>query len=1003
MADPASIERTEGRRRLHSPPDKAAADAVAPLPPPPDLPIPSAIGDYDILEVLGRGGMGVVYKARHRSIGRLAALKMILSAEHASRAELSRFQAEAEAVGQLRHPNIVQIYEVDEADGNPYFALEFVEGGTLSARISQQPLPARHAAELIEALARAIHVAHQAGILHRDLKPGNILLTLDDVPKIADFGLAKRMDEDTANNTGTGSILGTPAYMAPEQAEGKNRGLGPGVDIYALGSVLYHMLTGRPPFVGETVLDTLQHVKYDDPIPPGRLRPRTPRDLEIICLKCLQKEPRKRYATAEALADDLVRYLRNEPIRARSTGALERSWKWVRRQPMFAALLATLFLVIVGGFFIVLRLWMRAEKLRDWALEEMNESKVREQRTTTRLNDAARDLYVAQMHLAQEALRDADVPRLRKLLDASAPGQRGFEWRYLHDLSTSPGLELRRHLRDVRSVAFRPTDGQQTATASGDGLVIVWDAGKASRILHGHSAAVLRVAYSDDGKLLATADESGSIRVWNIESEKTLRVLAGSEPTTSLRFGPNAEWLVAGGADGSIKLWNLTSEFPPVAFPGEPYLVADLAVSPDGSRIASASHDRSVRVWSVTGPRELFACPHDHWATAVTFSADGKTLFTASADHKVRVWDAVTGRLRFELSGAGDALRALSASPAGDRLAGVGFDRSVVVWELATRKIVRTMPADSERVRTVLFDGRGRLHADADFDVAANESRVLKTRSPVLALAFGSDGSALGAADADGMLTLWDLEHGKAAEEVAIAGGALHAVAFDPGRNLWAVGSENGGVTLHQAGQDGDSVLRRHLRWVEALAFTPDGSRLLSGAADGTVDLGHADRTPIAAHSSAVRCLAIRSDGRQFASGSADRRVRLWTGESLSPRTLEHDAAVTALAYHPTQPILASASADGKIRIWDADSGERLRTMTAGPHAVTALKFDPHGQRLVTGDDAGSLRIWNPATGRELLTLVGHTRGITSIAFSPNGQRLASTGWDQTIRLWEGK
>jgi WD40 repeat protein/tRNA A-37 threonylcarbamoyl transferase component Bud32 len=1005
MPDPASIERTEGRRRLRpqSDADSAAQGPSAPIEPEPalaDLPMPTAIGDYEVLEVLGRGGMGVVYKARHRTIGRLAALKMILSAEHASRAELCRFRAEAEAVGQLLHPNIAQIYEVDEADGNPYFALEFVEGGTLSARISEQPLPAREAAKLIEALARAIHVAHQAGILHRDLKPGNILLTVDGVPKIADFGLAKRMDDDAVHNTGTGSILGTPAYMAPEQAEGKNRGLGPGVDIYALGSVLYHMLTGRPPFVGETVLDTLQHVKNDDPIPPGRLRPRVPRDLEIICLKCLQKEPRKRYATANDLADDLAHFLRNEPIRARSIGDLERTWKWVRRQPVFAALLATLVLVIVGGFFVVLRLWLRAEKLRGWALDEMNESMAREQRTTTRLNEAAQDLYVAHMNLAQEALRDADGPRLRTLLDESAPALRGFEWRYLRALSNSPGLELRRHLRDVRAVAFRPDAGQQIATAGGDGLVVLWDAGKSPRILRGHANPVLRVVYSAGGKRLASADKSGAIRIWDVAAEKTTRVRAGAAPTTSLRFGPNAEWLVAGGEDGSIRLWNLTSEFPPTAFPGHPYAITDLAVSPDGKRIASASQDRSVRVWDVTGPSELFACPHDHWATAVTFSADGTTLFSASADKRVRVWDAATGRLRFELHGAGDALRTLTANPAGARLAGVGFDRSVAVWDLSARKLVRSYPADAERIRTVAYDARGRLHTDADLELPA-DSRVLKTKSPVLALAFGSEGLSLGAAGSDGTLTLWDLQRRKAVEETPIAGGALHAVAFDPARKLWAVGSENGGVVLHQAGQDADIVLRRHLQWVLALAFTPDGHRLLSGAADGTIDLGYDDRAPIAAHSAAVRCLACRGDGRQFASGGDDRLVRLWTAESQVPRTLEHDAAVTALAYHPTQPVLASASVDGKIRVWNADTGQHLMTMNAGPHAVTALAFDRTGGRLVSGDDAGSLKIWNAASGRELLTLVGHTRGITSLAFSPNGQRLASTGWDQTIRLWD--
>ena len=233
--------------------------------------LPKHIANYDILGVLGRGGMGVVYKARQKGLNRMAALKMILAAGHASNEEFLRFQTEAEAVAKLQHPNIVQIFEVGQEDGRPYFSLEYVDGGTLSGKLTNNPLPARQAAELVEPLARAMFYAHQNGILHRDLKPGNILLTLHGTPKITDFGLAKRMGDDSSNNTGTGSILGTPAYMAPEQAEGKIRELGPGVDIYALGSVLYHAVTGRPPFMGETVLDTLQQVKNDDPLPPSKL------------------------------------------------------------------------------------------------------------------------------------------------------------------------------------------------------------------------------------------------------------------------------------------------------------------------------------------------------------------------------------------------------------------------------------------------------------------------------------------------------------------------------------------------------------------------------------------------------------------------------------------------------------------------------------------------------------------------------------------------------------
>ena len=325
--------------------------------------MPKQIGDYDILGVLGRGGMGVVYKARQRGLNRMAALKMILAAGHASEADFLRFQTEAEAVAKLQHPNIVQIFEVGQDDGHPYFSLEYVDGGTLSGKLANNPLPARQAAELVEPLARAMFYAHENGILHRDLKPGNILLTLQGTPKITDFGLAKRMGDDSSNNTGTGSILGTPAYMAPEQAEGKIRELGPGVDIYALGSVLYHALTGRPPFLGETVLDTLQQVKNDDPLPPSRLQPKVPRDLETICLKCLQKEPAKRYATANDLADDLHRFLNNEPIKARPVSLIERAVKWAKRRPQVAALLGTIFVLIVGGFLGMFALWLRAEGL----------------------------------------------------------------------------------------------------------------------------------------------------------------------------------------------------------------------------------------------------------------------------------------------------------------------------------------------------------------------------------------------------------------------------------------------------------------------------------------------------------------------------------------------------------------------------------------------------------------------------------------------------------------
>jgi tetratricopeptide (TPR) repeat protein len=308
---------------------------------------PPAVAGYEILGLLGRGGMGVVYRARQVALGRVVALKMILAGRHARAEELARFQAEAEAVARLQHPNIVQVHEVGQAEGAPFFSLEYLEGGSLEQKLAGTPLEARASARLVEVLARAAHFAHERGIVHRDLKPANVLLAADGTPKVTDFGLARRLDE--AGGTASGAVLGTPSYMAPEQASGKGKEAGPAADVYALGAILYECLTGRPPFKGETSLDTLSQVVVDEPVAPSRLRPRLPRDLEVICLKCLQKSPAARYASAEALADDLARFLDGRPILARPTGALERVGKFARRNKALVGATSAVFLALVLG------------------------------------------------------------------------------------------------------------------------------------------------------------------------------------------------------------------------------------------------------------------------------------------------------------------------------------------------------------------------------------------------------------------------------------------------------------------------------------------------------------------------------------------------------------------------------------------------------------------------------------------------------------------------------
>ncbi|WP_435010202.1 protein kinase domain-containing protein [Tundrisphaera lichenicola] len=320
---------------------------------------PPRISGYEILEVLGRGGVGVVYKAVHLRLNRAVALKMLLAGSFATRAERLRFSREAEVVAKLRHPNIVQVYDVGDLDGRPYFTMEFVEGGSLAELIAGTPRPARQSAELMATLADAMEAAHNGGIVHRDLKPSNILLTADGTPKIGDFGLARHL-EVGPSLTQSGAAVGTPSYMAPEQAQGKSGEAGPAADLYALGAMLYELLTGRPPFRAESAAETLHQVITRDPVPPSRLNAKVPRDLETICLKCLRKDPRFRYAGASALAEDLRCFLKGEAIAARPENWLERLARRVRRRPAFSASIAAgslLTLTMVGA-----GLWLMTER-----------------------------------------------------------------------------------------------------------------------------------------------------------------------------------------------------------------------------------------------------------------------------------------------------------------------------------------------------------------------------------------------------------------------------------------------------------------------------------------------------------------------------------------------------------------------------------------------------------------------------------------------------------------
>jgi serine/threonine protein kinase/predicted Zn-dependent protease len=397
-----------------------------------DRPERKIVAGYEVLGELGRGGMGVVYKARQLGLNRVVALKMVLAGAHAGSEQLARFFIEAEAVASLQHGNIVQIYEVGEVDGLPYFSLEFVDGGPLDKKLAGKPQPPKDAAGLLAALTEGIAYAHRQGVIHRDIKPANILLTSDGIPKVTDFGLAKRLETDSGQ-TKSGTLMGTPNYMAPEQAAGKTKEVGPLSDQYALGAVLYEMLTGRPPLVGTTILETLDLVQNKEPLPPSRLQPGVPRDLETICLKCLQKEPAKRYSSTDALADDLRRYLHDRPIQARPVSRTERAWRWCKRNPRSALLtsLAVLLLLTAGAAFSALAVNNARQKAAEARRRDEDQKAI----------DQTRELARQRLDQATEIIKTGDARHALELLRWSTPL-----------LETAPELDdIRTEMNTLRS------------------------------------------------------------------------------------------------------------------------------------------------------------------------------------------------------------------------------------------------------------------------------------------------------------------------------------------------------------------------------------------------------------------------------------------------------------------------------------------------------------------------------------------------------------------------